>query len=455
MTTSNLVKTSFIFVLYAFFSLSIQAQIKADFSSKNPNGCAPLLVNFTDNSTGNPSSWKWDLGNGTISYLQNPSVVYFNPGQYTVKLIVKNATGEDSVAKSQYITVYENPVIDFSASSTNGCPALLTNFSDLSTSVDGSIQSWKWDFGDGTLSQDKNPQHTYVNTGNFNVSLMVTNNHGCSNSNTKDKYIKVLEKPIVSFVNSSVTNCGTPQVIHFQNSSNGSGILKYKWDFGDGNISNEAKPSHTYTKSGSFTIKLFVTNDNGCTDSLIKRNAFTINNINTDFNIPEAICINSSFSINNLSSPAPTTTLWNFGDNTTSGEKTPVKTYTKAGSYKIKLINNFGGCTDSITKSIDVVERPLAEFTANSISSCQTPFDVQFNNKSLHSENFTWSFGDSTTSTITNPNKTFTKEGNFTITLTAFSAGGCSDTVTKSQYVNIKYPIATMNNFPKKGCAPL
>ena len=63
-----------------FISIIGKAQLSANFSANPINGCAPLLVNFKDQSTGNPTNWKWDLGNGTISYLQNPSVTYFNPG---------------------------------------------------------------------------------------------------------------------------------------------------------------------------------------------------------------------------------------------------------------------------------------------------------------------------------------------------------------------------------------
>ncbi|MGI8583137.1 MAG: PKD domain-containing protein, partial [Chitinophagaceae bacterium] len=92
----------FILLSQAFIS---RAQLTANFSATPLLGCAPLLVNFTDLSTGNPTSWKWDLGNGTISFLKNPAVTYFVPGKYMVKLIVTNASGFNEIIKSQYITV--------------------------------------------------------------------------------------------------------------------------------------------------------------------------------------------------------------------------------------------------------------------------------------------------------------------------------------------------------------
>ena len=455
MCTKTLVKTGCIILLSALFSFSSYAQPKANFSSNTISGCAPLVVNFSDNSTGNPISWKWDLGNGTVSFLQNPSVAYFDPGQYTVKLVVRNAAGSDSIIKINNITVYAKPTINFSVSSQSGCTPLSVNFTDLSTPGDGSIQSWQWDFGDGTFSEEKNPNHIYSTVGNFNVSLLAVNSYGCVASVTKKGLIKLLENPAVSFINSPVTNCGTPQLINFQNTTTGSGTLKYRWDFGDGIISTAINPSHTYTKAGTFTIKLYASNENGCADSSIKANAFTIQNINTGFKIPDTICVNAPVSIVNLTAPAATNSSWSFGDSTNSIEITPNKTYTKAGVYEIKLLNNFDGCKDSITKKITVIEAALPDFSATPLSSCQAPLVVNFTNNSSNAASYTWSFGDNTSSNNTNPVKTYTKQGNYTVSLTATSAGGCINTITKSQYVSIQFPEASIQNLPTKGCAPL
>ena len=93
-----------------------QAQLHADFTANPTSGCAPVFISFQDASTGNPTGWKWDLGNGAISFLQNPSTTYFNPGQYTIKLVVKNALGSDSLVKSSYITINALPKPLFTAS---------------------------------------------------------------------------------------------------------------------------------------------------------------------------------------------------------------------------------------------------------------------------------------------------------------------------------------------------
>src|SRR5829696_3260905 len=68
-------------------------QLSTRFSALPNSGCSPLVVSFKDSSTGNATTWKWDLGNGVTSLLKNPSTTYFNSGTYTVKLVVRNAAG--------------------------------------------------------------------------------------------------------------------------------------------------------------------------------------------------------------------------------------------------------------------------------------------------------------------------------------------------------------------------
>ena len=190
MTTSTLAKTGFIFALSLLLGFTGKAQLHADFSANPLSGCSPLVVNFTDLSTGNPTQWKWDLGNGTISFLQNPSATYFIPGQYTVKLVIQNAGGADSIVKLQYITIFAHPIVDFSGTPRSGCFPLPVQFTDLSTTATGTITQWQWDFGDGTFGNTQNPVHTYTAAGNYNVSLVVTNSHGCFRTLTKPQYIR-------------------------------------------------------------------------------------------------------------------------------------------------------------------------------------------------------------------------------------------------------------------------
>src|SRR5690348_11316130 len=96
-----------------FFTQS-HGQLKAAFSADVTEGCAPLIVRFKDASEGNPISYKWYLGNNITPHTdKDPSTTYINPGTYTIKLVVRNATNTaDSVEQINYIRVYATPVVN-------------------------------------------------------------------------------------------------------------------------------------------------------------------------------------------------------------------------------------------------------------------------------------------------------------------------------------------------------
>jgi len=165
----------------------------ADFSANVTDGSAPLVVSFTDQSTGVPDQWEWSFGDGTSSTEQNPVHIYSEAGEYTVSLTVKNDLGRDKVRKSNYIIVSSSaslPVADFTTNVTDGSAPLDVSFTDQST---GSPTSWEWDFGDKTYSTEQNPVHTYSKPGKYTVTLTVTNADG-SNSVKKSNYISVSKK---------------------------------------------------------------------------------------------------------------------------------------------------------------------------------------------------------------------------------------------------------------------
>ena len=442
-----------IFIL--FINFKANAQLKADFNSTTLAGCSPLVVQFNDVSSGNPTSWSWNLGNGTTSVFQNPSVAYFDPGAYTVKLIIRNASGVDSITKVQYITVYSSPVINFSGSPLSGCFPLALQFADLSFPGSGAISNWEWDFGDGTLSGLQNPNHTYTSVGNFNVSLRVRNNYGCVASKTIPSYVHINSGVNAQFTNSTSSSCNAPFTISFQNTSTGTDSLSYQWNFGDGSISSQINPSHIYTSPGNYSVSLVVTNSTGCTDTLVKPNLVAISSAKADFSAPATICQGSLINLNNTGNPAPVSVLWNFGDGTTSSSINPSKTYSIAGNYIIKMVANFGSCQDSVSKSVQVIAPPSVGFSAPTTVSCKAPLTVNFVNTSSGGATYLWDFGDKATSNVQNASHTYLTEGSFTVKLVVTNISGCKDSIIKSNFIQIKSPVVSINNLPQKGCAPL
>ena len=168
----------------------------ADFEGNPTQGCAPLTVQFTDQSTGEPTSWSWTFGDEGTSTVQNPSHTYNNPGKYTVSLTVTNQFGSNTETKTDYITVLPKPTADFVAEPTSGDAPLTVQFTDQSTD---NPTSWQWDFGDGGSSTEQNPSHTYTNPGKYTVSLTATNDCG-SDTKTIPDCIEVIppDEPDIS-----------------------------------------------------------------------------------------------------------------------------------------------------------------------------------------------------------------------------------------------------------------
>lgn len=430
------------------------SQPSAAFTADSVSGCSPIVVQFTDQTTGNPTQWKWDLGNGVISFLQNPSTTYFNGGTYNIKLVVRNASGADSIIKNQLITVYPNPVVDFTGSDTSGCFPFPVQFTDLSVSQTGSITNYSWDFGDGDTSSLPDPSHTYTSAGNFSVTLKATNNYGCTKTFSKTKYIEIKGGVNADFANTNPSRCVAPVTVNFNNTSTGPGSLTYLWNFGDGTNDDGADPVHTYSVPGSYSVSLVTTSSEGCSDTIEKVNLITIGTIASQFDIPDTVCQNQEYNFVNTTVPPPANSSWNFGDGTTSNEISPVKKYTAPGTYRIKLVNHFSGCVDSVSRPIFVKEAPQIDFTADNTQSCKIPFTVQFTNLTQGNNAYIWNFGDGTISTDINPNHTYTDTGSYTVTLIVGS-NGCLDSIVKSKYIQIVKPVITFNELPRMGCVPL
>jgi gliding motility-associated-like protein len=436
------------------FNSPIYAQVKAGFSATSTEGCAPVIVKFKDESTGNPASWRWDLGNGTVSFLQNPAATYFNPGTYAVKLVVRNGTQADSVVKVNYITVYATPAVNFSASDTTGCFPLNVQFKDLSDPGDGTATTWEWDFGDGATSTQQHPEHRYTAAGDYTVSLRVYNSHGCTQTITRKQYISLHNGVKADFTFAVPNSCKPPTAVHFTNQSTGTGILTYVWDFGDGQTATDANPVHTYTATGTYSVKLLVRNQTGCADSIINVNIIHIGTVKADFSLPALSCGGQPVTLINNTTPAPVSSYWTFGDGTNVTTLNPVKTYTQPGSYTVKLVSDFGACKDSVSKTIQVVATTRADFTTADSTSCKAPFTVHFTPSSTAASSYQWLFGDGSQSTEPSPSHIYQAAGEYDVTLIVANAAGCTDTLVKKKFIQIKAPEVTLLQLPQEGCVP-
>ena len=230
----------------------------AAFTANVTAGNVPLTIQFTDTSTGTPTSWAWEFGDGVTSADQDPVHTYTTEGTYTVNLTVTNSQGSDTEVKADYISAGSSvaaPVADFSAAPISGDAPLAVQFTDMSANTP---TSWSWEFGDGdsTNATVQDPVHTYASAGTYTVTLTATNAGG-SNSTTKTGYISGTSSepaPVASFTMDSSSG-RVPLIIHFTDTTTGS-VSGWNWAFGDGGISTERNPVHTYVTAGSYTVTL-------------------------------------------------------------------------------------------------------------------------------------------------------------------------------------------------------
>ncbi|MGB3154408.1 MAG: PKD domain-containing protein [Chitinophagaceae bacterium] len=428
----------------------------ANFTASPISGCSPLIINLQDLSSGNPTSWAWDFGNGNTSTLQNPTAAYFTPGSYTVSLTVTNLNGSNTLTRSQYITVYENPVVNFTSNTTSGCFPLPVQFSDLSTPGTGNTNvSWQWDFGNGVTSTLQNPLITYAVAGTYSVSLRVTNDKGCTKLHSHTNYITVTPGVNAAFTHTQPTVCSAPANITFTNTSTGPPTLSYLWDFGDGFFSAAANPVHTYFSNGTYIVSLVTFSTAGCQDTMFSA-PIVIGGFNTSFTAPNNVCINETVSFTNTSTPAPVASLWRFGDGGTAATLNATHSYAATGSYIVWLINTYTTCQDSVAQIITVNPRPTADFTAPVTSRCEPPLTVNFQDLSSGGAiGWEWDFGDgSPVSVLQNPVHTYNSYGSFSVRLITTNGFGCTDTIVKTNYIVIQRAIMSLPGFPKRGCIP-
>lgn len=452
MRTSKPVSVRALFlVVFCALSYPVMAQLKADFNSTPQSGCGPLIVSFTNTSKGNPGSWKWDLGNGVISTEENPATSYFDPGTYNVRLVVYK--GQDSTVKTAVITVYENPVADFKLSDSIGCFPLHITYNDKSNPGSGTIAKHTWDFGDGTISNEAQPSHNYLAEGAFSVTLSVTNSFGCSATYARQDVVRVSKGVHADFSFNADAICHSPAVYNFNSTSTGSGTLTYKWAFGDGGAAKGEKLSHGYKTAGNYPVALNVTSDAGCSDTITKQVSVAF--VKSAITSNDTVCIGGSTKFTNAAVPAPASSIWSFGDSTTSTDINPSKIYKNAGTYQVKVVNTFfAGCVDSATKKIKVVAAAIPSFKIADTAGCSLPFTAAFKNTTQGNATYVWDFGDGTTSTDAEPTHVYNKYGNYTVTLKATNGGGCVNTVSKTSAVVLQqFKIAAVTG-DRAGCIP-
>ncbi len=446
-----------LFTVLFFVPFFASAQLTANFTADDTAGCAPMVVHFTNTSTG-ATSYDWDLGNGTLSTLTDVSGAYLTAGTYTITLIARN--GSASNTKTMTIRVYGLPTVNFFASDTTICPGGSVVFTSTSTSGAWGGMTYNWNFGDGYSSTVASPTHSYGTPGNMNVTLFVTNSKGCINSRSRLPYIRVSPPPSVGFTPASTMYCHPVAGVPFANSTVGVPPLINSWRFGDGGVSGLSNPTHNYTTSGIFDVSLKVTDGNGCIDSAVFPGLITVGDLAASYTYPSISCPFAPVTFTNTST-THISANWDFGDGGTSTDEVPVHTYTTVGTYPVQLVVYDGTCFDTVVHSITIT-KPTGSFNVTPLRPCAPPQTLTFHGSVPPGCSVSWyslvfgSLGSGVTLSHLFPPVTIESvQYGFidSVTMVITDTHGCKDTVGQRDTVN--YLRVSIGGGPHEGCSPV
>ncbi len=362
--------------------------------------CVGDSVDFWAYQTGDSSLaiFTWYIDSVQVAAHQDAlTYIFTKPGLYTIMVTAYslNTKCTDTVIKTDWITV-GGPTAGFVTADSFVCNPATVQFTDTSYAGENTtISRRSWYFGtsanDTLTATGVNVSKVYATTGDFDVSLIITDNLGCKDTAYYPVYVHVL-KPDALFSAPSPTCVG--QEISFTNASVNS--VKNFWLFGDGNTDTVLNPKHTYTTMGVFNAQLIVTDSLGCKDTSNLVPITTTKPIaNFTMSDSMAVCAPLIVSFDGRSSQRQKKYEWHFDDGASPGTKnTHTVVYNDVKEYQVKLIvTDSLGCKDSITKPIQVLGYAGA-FSYTPIEGC-VPLTVDFSSKIKGNiPTIIWDFGD-------------------------------------------------------------
>jgi gliding motility-associated-like protein len=416
------------------------------------------FFNLDDRSvigSGTVASRKWSFSDGSSSTTKTLNNKKFSAwGVYTAKLVVTSGLGcKDSV--SRLLDVSPSPMSAFSVNKTIQC--LLGNSFSFSPNnilnIPGITVSHKWDFGDNSSSNSASPVISYADTGTYKVTYIMSTSLACSDTTIRDMRVEPTPKP--QFTNSPDSVCLGKSKFNFTNTTVFNGSLTYNWSLGDGTkATTKDVTQKDYTNPGNYTVKLIVTSLAGCKDSTTRMvKIFPIPQANFSIN-DDLQCLNGNNFIftDNTNTNGATGVGYNWTltpGGSFVGKNYPAQVLPDTGNYSLKLdVISDRGCSSSITKTMYVAETPYVDISFDP-DACQGE-TVNFTSTALINKGtitgYNWSFGDGSTSALSNPGKVYNTSGNFNVSLTVTSSNGCTATSTAKPMTIFAKPVANFTS---------
>lgn len=394
-------------------------------------GCSPLLIEFGNTTQGNPDTWEWDLGNGSIVFDSVPIPQFYSTPPdsittYTVQLISTNECGADTAVHD--IVVYPPDVTAFIQLDTvEGCQPLSVSAHSLSTA--GATVGWQIIGPDGQVTGSNDPDPVFIlNSPGLHTVLLTASRCG---SDVDTAYVNVLPAPKLNFITDPVV-CQNAQVM-FTNLSED--VTSISWDLGDGTISNLYSPLHTYLQSGIFNVSLSaVSLINNCPSTIVQEIEVKPQPQLVIDNSPKSGCPPLLVNFQNSGDPN-LNYIWNFNDSTSIDTLfNPGHVFHKSGAFLIEVYayDEFICFSDTVTIPVIIHPTPVSAFDFEKDSLCGAPMNVLFNNNSSGATLYSWSFGDGTISNFVEPLHTYAAAGSYDISLITGNEFACFDTVQQS-----------------------
>jgi PKD repeat protein len=313
-------------------------------------------VVFQNNSTG-ASNYHWSFGDGMTASQPAAVHAYLDTGLYITQLVAQNDHCSDTTTVAVNIFPLPIAAFDVSLNSLCGSPA---EFSVTNTS--GGATSYAWDFGNNTFSRLANPVAQYNSSGTFTVLLKATSEHGCID--TALKSVTVYPNPDIQSIDIGPAEGCQPLAIAFNavagNANN------FTWNFGADTEpfnSNTSTAAYTYTDTGAYTLSLYVSSENGCTDTLVLTDTIKVHGLpeaNFEAFIDSSLYPYDGTVVYTNRSINASSYQWDFGDGNTSAETNPTHRYEEIDWYEVMLIATTDyGCMDTAAKQLHVIKKVL------------------------------------------------------------------------------------------------
>jgi len=305
-------------------------------------GCVSFSASFNETS-GTASSAVWDYGDGNIGISPSSSHYYTTAGTYYPQVVAQNAFGCTDTADFT-VVVHPKPLSDFDIPIKTSCTV---PFNVITTNNSQGALIYNWNFGNGTTSNQFSPVGTYLQSGSYQIVLMVYNQFGCGDTSVQAVIVHPI--PIAGFTPDTTIGCEDLTVGFTNNSVNSN---TYLWNFGDGTSIQAPNPIHTYMDPGFYTVTLIATNIFGCTDTLIDPNLIQVlQRPQAAFTVSPSILYTEDAFVNltNLATNYQTGE-YDFGNGIVYNINTEIYNYGTAdsGDYVItQVVYNQFGCSDT------------------------------------------------------------------------------------------------------------